>query len=1370
MSTLPADNAASAPPPVSPAPVNPDQVGPDQANGTRLTAAQTALWFGQQQVPGSEVYQCAERVDIRGEIDTEVFGDVLARCLREVPALNAVYGAGADGPVRWPLARDHAVRLIDVSGTPDPDKQCDHEITEFMSGARPERAEISGEWLSTQILVRLSAAHHVWVQRIHHICVDGYSFAALLRWVSASYTAAVGGQPSPAVPFAAAGADAAADPAAGSDPAEFWRDYCAGDSRPQSLVDLPPTVAVNHARRVNRHLPARTRPGTHGWAEAVIGAVAVYTASLSAETEAVIGMPWANRRLGAPPTVEPAVNILPLRITTRPTTTVGELLDAVSAEVRTTRPYSGYRAERLRRDLDAVGTDAVIFGPVVNIKFFTPVLTFGEATGTITNIAMGPVDDITFTASPQQDGGLVLEVETNPRRYSHADTERHADRVLAVVGELVGADPDTPVGAVTIAAPSDVDTQINRFNDTAVAYDDATLTELLDAAAVTHSGRPALEWGSRTLTYGEFHTAVTDLAERLAGYGAGPNTVVALRMPRAAEMVVAIHATIKAGATYLPIDPELPDERIASIRGDAQPVAELTLPDPAVDALGAPRWEWNDLALTVTSYGHSGSGPLRAPAPADSAYMIFTSGSTGLPKGTIIEHRSIVNRLRWMDAVFHLTPDDRVLQKTPYSFDVSVWEFFWPLLTGARLVVAPAGAERDSAHIAREIIDHGVTVCHFVPSALAAFVTEATARETTSLRLVVCSGEALAAETVVQAGRVFPRSVGTADRPGENIVYNLYGPTEAAVDITWWYPGADWDRASVPIGLPVHNSAVYVLDDALRPLPVGHVGELYLAGVQLARGYLCRGPLTATRFVANPFSAGRRMYATGDLARRRPDGVIEYIGRVDDQVKVRGRRIELGEVATALSDVPGVAHAVVIVRGRGPSALLLGYIVADPGQAVDTFEVRTRLAHRLPSYMLPDAIEVIDAIPMTRNGKLDRKKLPEPTFGAGEITSPANPVEMALAGVFASVLQRRQVSTTDSFFDLGGNSLSATRLATRVSAALNQDVSVSDVFAAPSVALLARRVSGESTVDPFGRLLTLRPDDGGGEPVFCIHPAGGLGWCYSGLLGVLDRAGGVYALQADGLDGGPLPESLRQVAESYLDTVQEVAPAGPIRLLGWSVGGVIAHEMAALAADRGLQVGVLGLMDAYPSELWAAQPPPSDEEVRRAFLIMAGIEQGERSDGETQGERSDGETQGERSDGETQGERSDGESQGERSDGGCEVDLDSDDALLRALRGANTAFGGLSAERVRTIGRIVAHFAELMRTHTTSTFDGDAILFRALEGGEDFLDPEAWRPHVGGRFTQLDFHTSHPGMIRQRSLMKIADTLNSVGAAGDARA
>ncbi|WP_298446607.1 amino acid adenylation domain-containing protein [Gordonia sp. (in: high G+C Gram-positive bacteria)] len=1283
-----------------------------------LTDAQTALWFGQQQVPGSVAYQCAERIDIAGELDPALFAEVLAGCLARIPALQARYAVGGDGrPAAEPVTRAHDLPLIDVSGEGDPDAACDREIAAFMDLPPLDdgSAVIADDRLSGQVLIRLSPTRHVWAQRIHHLCVDGYSFAALLRWVAASYTSAAAGEGSPVdPPFVPADTGTTADAAAD---AAFWHDYCAGAARPPSLTDLPPAVAHDRPHRTSRRLGPRSVNGRHGWTETTLAAVAMYTATLSADPNVVLGMPWAARRLGAPPTMEPTVNILPLRLTVSPLPTVGEFLDAVTAEIGVVRPHAGYRAEQLRRDLGAVGTDAVVYGPVVNVKFFTPELAFGGATGRVGNIAMGPVDDLTFTASPQPDGGVVLEVEANPARYTAQTAARHADRVAALMDHLTTADPRTRLGSLPVADADDVTAQIVTYNQTGHPVEDATLAGLLADAGRQHSGRTALVWTAaggeqRTLTYAQLRAAVDDLAAMLIDLGAGPDAVVALRMDRCPEMVIAIHAVIAAGAAYLPIDPETPDARIASILSDARPVAELSAADP-----GHADWRHDGLALTVSARDGARSGaPGSAPGGRDAAYLIFTSGSTGTPKGTIIEHASIVNRLRWMDDVFALTTHDRVLQKTPYSFDVSVWEFFWPLIAGAALVVAPAGAHRDSAALAAEITRHGVTVCHFVPSALAAFLHEPAAAATDSLRLVVCSGEALAPETLTAAGRILPRSAAT----GVNIVANLYGPTEAAVDITWWRPGPDWDGASVPIGLPVYNSAVYVLDDALRPLPIGSVGELYLAGVQLARGYLKRSGLTATRFVADPFAPGERMYATGDLARREADGAITYVGRVDDQVKIRGRRIELGEVGAALSDAAGVAHGIAIARGSGSSATLLGYVVPEPGTAVDLFELRAELSRRLPSFMVPDALVVIDEIPMTRNGKLDRKRLPDPVLGGAEIAPPESPLEIALAAVFAEVLERDAVSVTDSFFDLGGNSLSAARLAARIREVTGRDAAVADLFAAPSVTALARRLDGGDGADPFGRLLTLRAADPGSgrAPLFCVHPAGGLGWCYAGLLGALDRSIGVYALQADGLRGEPLPSSLAEVARTYLDAIEEAVPDGPIQLLGWSVGGVIAHEMAVAAAARGRAVTGLYLMDAYPSEQWAAQPPPSDAEVRRAFLIMAGVEK---------------------------------------------EAIDSDADLLDALRGEHTAFGALTAAQVRAIADVVAHFASLMREHTTGEFGGDATLFRATEGAEDFLDPQGWSAHVGGALTRHDLATTHPGMVRQPALGSIAAAIDGSG-------
>lgn len=1288
-----------------------------------LTPAQTAMWYGQQQVPGSDVYQCVERVDIRGAFDSPLFTRVLSRCLGEIPALNARYFGTPDGPRAAAVTSTHDVRSIDLRAAPDPIAAVHDAIDTVAIGAVAIGAaatadgtaadgsgEITGRLLSDQALLQLTDDHHVWVQRIHHLCVDGYSFAALLRWVAGCYTAALAGAAAPTYPFAEPDLT---PPIADAAQREFWADHCPTGSVPPRLTDRTPCAAVQHAHRVVSELGPRTDP-QFGWAESVVAAVAVYTSTLSGEDDVVLGMPWANRTMGAAPTVEPTVNILPLTVRIGPTQTIADLMSAVTGEIRAVRPHARYPADQLRRDLNALDGDRALYGPVVNVKFFTPELHFGSATGTVDNIAMGPVDDVTITASPQPEGGLTIEIEANPLRYSPTETQRHADRLVTLLDELTARPATTPLGALHIADRDDVTDQIVEHNRTHHAVSEQTLRDLLIAAAAEHHHRVALSWGTRSLDYAELFAAADDLAARLIDLGAGPDRVVALRLPRSPETVVAIVATIVAGAAYLPIDPASPRDRIDTILDDARPVALLSTADGAPGSPSAPdsshtTWQWHDLALRIHATEHVtepfSDNASALPRDRDAAYVIYTSGSTGRPKGVIIEHRSIVNRLHWMDDTYHLTTADRVLQKTSYAFDVSVWEFFWPLMTGARLVLATPGAERDSARLAADLTAHAITVCHFVPSAFEAFLAEPLSSSVSSLRLVICSGEALPAPTLGRALAVL----------GPDTVHNLYGPTEAAVDITSWHPEPEWDDATVSIGLPVYNSSVYVLDSALRPLPIGSVGELYLAGRQLARGYLRRSALTATRFVANPFATGARMYATGDLARRCADGNIEYVGRSDGQVKVRGRRIELGEITAAMRDIPGVSQAVTVVRGDGASALLVGYVVAELDAGLRSYEVRGHLAHRLPGYLLPDAVTLIEAIPTTPNGKLDRRRLPVPQLGAVDIDSPTTPLEMTLASIFAAVVGREPVSVTDSFFDLGGNSLLATTLANRIAESLNSEVQVSDVFAAPTVAALARRLSGDITADAFGRLLTLRAP-GDGVPVFCVHPAGGLGWCYTGLLGDLDRSSGVYALQADGLHGEVLPTTLREVAEDYLTEVERLVPQGPIRLLGWSVGGVIAHEMAALAQMRGRTVSQLCLMDAYPSVLWRDQPAPAVDEIRRAFLIMAGV------DGD--------------------------------------ASMGSDDDMIDALRRTHTAFGGLTGDQVHAISAIVARFATLMREHTTSVFNGDALLIRATENAQEFLDPDAWTSHLTGKLERIDIATTHPGMVRQPAVSMIARLLN----------
>ena len=570
--------------------------------------------------------------------------------------------------------------------------------------------------------------------------------------------------------------------------------------------------------------------------------------------------------------------------------------------------------------------------------------------------------------------------------------------------------------------------------------------------------------------------------------------------------------------------------------------------------------------------------------------MLYTSGSTGRPKGVVVPHEGIANRLAWMQDAYRLTPDDRVLQKTPAGFDVSVWEFLWPLLNGATLVVARPDGHRDPGYLARLIAEERVTTVHFVPSMLRTFLDEPASAACTSLTRVICSGEALPAELAARC---------LATLEGARL-HNLYGPTEASVDVTAWRcDGGD----TVPIGRPVWNTRAYVLDSALQPVPVGVTGELYLGGRQLARGYLAQPARTAERFVADPYGPpGARLFRTGDLARLRHDGALEYAGRVDDQVKLRGQRIEPGEVAAVLERHPAVRHAEVVLRADR----LVGYVVPAPGEDADPAALRKHAAVHLPDVMVPSHVVVLDRFPLTPNGKLDRRALPAP---APPVTDPAGaprtPREEVLCGLFADILGLDRIGVHDDFFDLGGHSLLAARLIGRVREVLGVETGIRTLFTAPTVASFAERL-GEETGSGLDVLLPLRPT-GRRAPLFCVHPAAGLGWCYSGLLRHLGRDQPVYALQSRGLDGAPLSgATLEDMADDYAEQIRRVQPHGPVHLLGWSFGGVLAHRLATRLQARGEEVALLAILDAYPRFDGARDYTPDTQAVLTGLLHYAG--------------------------------------------------------------------------------------------------------------------------------------------------------------------
>jgi amino acid adenylation domain-containing protein len=610
--------------------------------------------------------------------------------------------------------------------------------------------------------------------------------------------------------------------------------------------------------------------------------------------------------------------------------------------------------------------------------------------------------------------------------------------------------PHTPLEEIE-AMPADERRQlIHGFNRTAAEYPrQVLLHQLFEQQAVQQPQAVAVRCEGHSLSYAALNARANHLARRLRALGVGPDARVGILLERSEAMIVALLATLKAGGAYVPLDPAYPDARLEHMLRDCMPVTVLT------EASLAGRLPGRQAQLLVPDADPAcDEGNLAAAelglTENHLAYVIYTSGSTGQPKGVMNEHRGIVNRIRWMQQAYQLGAHDVVLQKTPFSFDVSVWEFFWPLMAGAQLVMARPDGHKDPSYLSGLIRDTGVTTLHFVPSMLQVFLNHGEAAAACAgVARVICSGEELPAPLARQFLALLPQ-VG---------LHNLYGPTEAAVDVTAWTCTAGDQAASVPIGKPIANTRIYLLDERLRPTPAGVSGEIYIGGVQVARGYLNQPALSEQRFLADPFVEGGRMYRTGDLGRWRDDGAIDYLGRNDFQVKIRGFRIEPGEIGAQLAAIAGVREAVVVARADGPGGQrLVAYIVAEPDAGMpDPAFLRSQLGIHLPEHMLPAAYVLLDSLPLTANGKLDRKALPAPgaaAFNRQAYQAPAGEMELALARIWSELLGVERVSRHDSFFELGGHSLLAVQLMERLRQA-QWTIDVRALFAQPSLAAMA---------------------------------------------------------------------------------------------------------------------------------------------------------------------------------------------------------------------------------------------------------------------------------------------------------------------------
>jgi amino acid adenylation domain-containing protein len=657
-------------------------------------------------------------------------------------------------------------------------------------------------------------------------------------------------------------------------------------------------------------------------------------------------------------------------------------------------------------------------------------------------------------------GALHAELHFDAGFYGADEVRLLAERFESLLNATIEY-AESPIGELSILGEAERRRLLVEWNDTAKQYSaDKLIHEYFEEQAERTPDAAALVYEDRKLTYRELNERANQLAHYLQASGVGPEVTVGLLMERSLEMVVSLVAILKAGGAYVPLDPAYPQERIGSILETAQPAVLLTQQRFAHVASQQPTkficLDSDQETLDVQSI----LNPSRRTSDDNLAYVIYTSGSTGQPKGVMNSHGGIRNRLLWMQDAYNLTPADRVLQKTPYSFDVSVWEFFWPLMTGAALVIARPGGHQDSAYLARLIAEQGITTIHFVPSMLQVFVGEPGLEKCASLKRVICSGEALPAELQ----RRFYGRMATAE------LSNLYGPTEAAVDVSFWACERESEQLTVPIGRPIANIQLYVLDQQMEPSPVGVVGELHIGGCGLARGYLRQPGLTAERFIPNPFNRGEdsRLYRTGDLARFLPDGAIEYVGRADYQVKISGCRIELGEIEAVLSRHADVREAVVLAREdeAGEKRLVAYTVAAEGAGALKIGELRDYLKQSLPEYMIPTALVNLEEMPLTPNGKVDRKGLPAPGAERPELerayAAPQGEAERRISDVWREALRVEQVGRFDNFFDLGGHSLLMTRMHGQLEAAFGREIPVLDLFRYPTVNALAQFLGSDA--------------------------------------------------------------------------------------------------------------------------------------------------------------------------------------------------------------------------------------------------------------------------------------------------------------------
>lgn len=1309
-----------------------------------LSYAQNRLWIIDQMEGPSAAYNIPLVIELNGPLDVKALNEALQEVVDRHDSLRTVFAVENDLPVQ---------KIVPVKKTPvllQTIKLNKDEIENVLNQAVSEEFKLKAEPPFKAALYEIGEGEYVLLLLLHHIIADGWSLSPLTKDLSEAYKAKIEGdsmmeQPSLDLQYKdyTLWQRKMMEDGTNDKDMAYWK---------KQLNHLPDEIPLpfdiqrpNKRSYQGKHFPFEIKE--HLLTElnslakrknvtlfmVLQAALSSLLFRLGAGTDIPLGTPIAGRndqKLDS--IIGFFVNTLVLRTNVAGNPTFSELLDRVKETNLEAYDHQEIPFEKI---VEAVNPErSAARHPLFQIMLILqstpePSIDFPKMASKVKLRGTGTAKfDLTFELWERSNkhGGMDGLIEYRTDLFNERIVARLLSLWLAFLEKTV-ENPDMPIGFIPIASKEEIQAVHKKPRLRNKNKQKKTIVELLEEQVARYPDKAAVSYNDEKLTYEQLNQKANQLARYLIDLGAGPEKFIAIMLPRSIEMMVSILAVIKSGAAYVPIDPDYPAERIGFILSDSEPSLLITdhngirqldeFPDERIlDIGGKPA---RDLLKYTTDNIQDNECEVSV-APGNAAYIIYTSGSTGVPKGVVIPHSNVLRLLSETENWYHFDHHDIWTMFHSYAFDFSVWEIWGALLYGGKLVIVPYTVSRTPVEFLQLIVRERVTVLNQTPSAFYQLINAEKERielaDMLCLKYIIFGGESLELARLKEWYNIHKNT--------RTKLVNMYGITETTVHVSYLeiQPEIIERKGNSLIGESIPDLQVYILDDYLQPVPIGVTGEMYVAGGGLARGYLNRNVLTASRFVANPFGTpGSRMYKTGDLAKWQEDGTLDYIGRSDHQVKLRGYRIELGEINSILMQHEAVKEAATIVSDQHGDKHLVGFIVAS--REIKNIELREFMSSFLPNYMIPSAFVQVEAIPLTSHGKLDVKALPSPEYEVNvKGNGPSTPGEEMLCDLYAEILHLEEVGVNDSFFDLGGHSLLAVRLMNRVREVFGKELGIGVLFEAATVSELIKIIDGEShSANSLNTLLPLRKS-GTETPLFCVHPAGGLSWCYAGFMSSLGPEYPLYGLQAKGIRKKETkPGSLVEMARDYIDELKSVQPYGPYRLLGWSLGGNVVHAMAVELQEQGEEVEFMVILDSYPSHFIPLSGEEGEQDALIALLTLGGYDPDQLKDEQVTIE-----------------------------------------GVIELLKDHGSALASLDEKTIINLKDTYKNSIKIMSEYKPKQYNGDMLFFKSTIVPDWFkeADPARWLPFLCGKMKQFDIECRHKDMCQPVPLAQIGKIIS----------